>query len=138
MAKLSAIREGLAANLAPLQDAQVSAYMLAAPTPPCIHVYPDEITYDRAMGRGEDDWQLVVHGFVGLTSDVGAQKRLDRWLASTGAESVKALIETDRTLDGACDDLFVQTCSGYRVYQLEGRPPTLGAEWTVLVIAKGA
>jgi hypothetical protein len=53
MATLTEIREALAVNLDVLTDVQVSAYMLASPTPPSAHLYPGggagEIEYDLAM-----------------------------------------------------------------------------------------
>lgn len=137
MAKLSAIRDGLKANLDSLQGVQVSAYMLSNPTPPCLEVFPSETLYDLTMGRGFDEWKLTVRMFVGVTTDVGAQRRLDDYLASAGSLSVKTKLESDKTLGGAAQTLRVESCSGYRVYQPEGRGPLLGAEWSVSVLATG-
>lgn len=135
---LAQLRAGLAVNLGAIPDVQVSAYMLAAPTPPAIHVLPEEITYDAAMRRGLDTWQMTVQAFVGVVSDVGAQKRLDLMLAPTGANSVKAAVEADRTLGGKCDDLRVARATGYQVYSLAGQQgAVLGCEWTVEIIATG-
>ena len=75
--------------------------------------------------------------FVGAVTDIGSQKRLDGMLAATGADSVKAAIESDRTLDGACDSLRVVRCSGYRLFGREGAPSVLGAEWDVEIYARG-
>lgn len=137
MATLQEIREGLAANLSAIAGMQVSAYMLSAPTPPSAHVFPDETEYDKTMGRGHDDWAMLVQVFVGVSSDIGAQQRLDRMIAPAGAESVKEALEADATLAGVVDDLRVESCSGYRVYPLEGRGSVLGAEWRVKVLAPG-
>lgn len=129
---LAAIRAGLAANLAAIPDIQVSAYALANPTPPCVEIVPSSIEYDLALSRGWDRVMVTVRVFVGMTSDIGAQKLLDTFLAGSGALSVKAAVESDVTLGGACDDVRVQTSSGYRVYGAEGR--LLGAEWEVEVL----
>ena len=135
---LAELRAGLATNLGTIADVQVSAYMLGNPTPPTIHLLPEEITYDGAMGRGMDTWTITVQAFVGLVSDVGAQKRLDQMLAPTGATSVKAAVEADRTLGGKCSDLRVVSASGYKVYALAGQQgAVLGCEWTVQIIAIG-
>ena len=133
MTLLADIRAGLAANLAALSDVQVSAYALSNPTPPCVEIVPAEIVYDKALRRGLDSYVVTVRVFVGMASDVGAQKRLDLILASSGSGSVKAAIESDPTLGGKCDDLRVRSASGYRVYGAEGR--LLGAEWDVEVMA---
>jgi hypothetical protein len=132
--ELSAIREGIKTNLDAIPGWHISAYMLSNPTPPAIHVFPDEIQYDKAMGRGHDDWWFIVQGFVGMPSDIGAQQRLDTLLASTGAASLKENVESDCTLGGIVDDLRVETTTGYRVYPRPQAEPVLGAEWRVYVM----
>lgn len=134
---LAEIREGIAANLAVLTGCQVSAYMLSNPTPPTIHVYPTDVEYDLAMGRGLDKWKLTVQAFVGLSTDIGAQAKLDEFLAPSGSQSVKAAIEADRTLGGSVADATAVSCTGYRVYVREGGGPVLGAEWLVEVRVSG-
>lgn len=137
MADLTSIREGLAANLSALKDVQVSPYMLANPQPPSAHVFPADISYDQAMVRGVDQWTFTVQAFVGLIDAKGAQVKLDALLAPSGSQSVKQLLEVDRTLAGVVADLHVTGCSGYRVYPRDPNPPVLGAEWTVSVLATG-
>jgi len=133
---LTQIREGIAANLSAIAGWQVSPYMLASPTPPSIHVFPDTIEYDKVMKRGLDDWFILVQAFVGTTSDIGAQQKLDEMLAPSGATSIKAAIESDKTLGGAVSSLQVVSCSGYRVYPRPGSSDAavLGAEWRVHVL----
>lgn len=138
MASLSDIREGLAANLAALDGVQVSAYMLASPQAPSGHIVPDFIAYDSAMGRGHDDWRLKIQVFVSLAGgDRAAQVRLDSFIASSGSQSVKALVESDKTLGGIAEDVRVVSCSGYQLFVFDGRPPLMGAEWLVDVLATG-
>jgi len=137
MADLALIRAGLAANLGVLGIQNTSAYMLANPTPPSVHVFPAGVEYDLAMARGLDHWTLTVQLFVALSADIGSQVNLDRYLASSGALSVKAAIESDPTLGGSCADASVTSCSGYRQFVSEGRPPYLGVDWTVEVYATG-
>jgi hypothetical protein len=133
MADLTAMRAGLAANLATLTDIQVSAYMLANPTPPTIHLYPADTEYDLAMARGLDRWYFTVQVFCGVTGDIAAQVRLDAFVVSA-----KPAIESDQTLGGSASSAQVLTFSGYRTYVFEGRPPLLGAEWRVEVLATGS
>jgi hypothetical protein len=137
MASLTDLREGLAANLASIPGLAESAYLLSNPTPPAAEVQPGEIDYLGAFQRGMDTWNFVVRVFVGATTDKGAQKRLDQMLESSGRYSVKAALEQDCQLDGACDDLVITGCSGYRIYSREGGAGVLGAEWQVQVIAPG-
>jgi hypothetical protein len=136
-ATLTAIREGIAANLAALDGVQVSAYMLASPTLPGIQVFPASIEYDLAMRRGLDKWMLTVRAYVGLSTDQGAQMKLDQYLAPSGVLSVKQAIESDSTLGGTVGDVQVVSSGGYQVYARQDGDPVLGAEWTVEVLATG-
>lgn len=133
------LRAGLAANLDALDGLQVPAggYVLAQPTTPSVEIVPAPVEYDKAGSRGTDQWTFYVRVLVGTPSDVGGQKKLDKFMEPTGATSVKAALESDTTLGGAALDLWVGKCSGYRVYQREGAPAVLGAEWTVTVYAEG-
>lgn len=139
MASLAAIREALAAALRTIDDLQVSAYMLANPTTPSAHVVPGgsagDIEYHQAFGDGVESWPITVQVFVALSSDIGSQINLDEYIASSGARSVKAAIEADPTLGGAVHDLIVLSCSGYRTFVFEGRPPLLGAEFHIRIQA---
>lgn len=136
MGSIAAIRQGLASNLSSIPGFQVSAYIIN-PTLPTIWVRPSpetSIDYHRTMHNGETDWHMQVQAFVGDTTDIGAQKKLDELLENTGESSVFAAIESDRTLGGACDDLKVEGCSGYHEYARPDGSTALGAEWSVLVL----
>lgn len=138
MAELADLREALAANLAGVSGLTRSAYVLSNPTPPCAEIEPAPVEYDLAMHRGLDRWRFTVRVYVAANLDKGAQKRLDGYLASSGADSIKAALESDRTLAGAADDLRVTGCTGYRAYERGGQAAMLGAEWQVEVLALGA
>jgi hypothetical protein len=130
MADVTALREGLAANLESIPRLAESPWLLSNPNPPAVEIQPGEIEYDQAYWRGTD-----LHRFV--ASDKGAQKLLDRFMNGSGDYSVKAALESDCTLAGACDDLHVKRCSGPRIFSREGMASVLGAEWDVEVIASG-
>lgn len=144
MTTLAQIRAGLAANLR--SDAkiassfQVSPYLLGNPTPPAIWIFPDEIDYAETMQNGLTRWNLIVQAFVGAVADEGAQVVLDQLIAATGDFSVRAAIESDLTLGGIVDDLTVQKCSGYQVYDNPAHLKALsaaqliGAQWMVEVL----
>jgi len=135
---LTQIREGLAASLATLDGVQVSAYMLANPTPPAIHIYPAAVEYDYTFRRGYDTWTLTVQAFVGYSSDIGAQKKLDAFLAPSGTQSLKQAAEADRTLGGIVESVRVVAATGYHEYAREGGSTVLGAEWQTEIYASGA
>jgi hypothetical protein len=134
------IREGLAANMAAIYGGtvQVSAYELEQPTPPTLHVLGiEQIVYDRAYARGMDEVTITVQGLGGPMAQ-GAQIKLDEWLAPTGSTSVKAAIESERTLGGKVMDTVVTGASNYRLFKLADQTVVRGVEWQIRVLNSGA
>lgn len=136
---LAETRQAIAnALIAGVADVQWSAYALSNPTAPYGHVLPSDLIYDQAMGRGMDEWTYTLVALVAdAPGDIGMQMLLDQLLEPSGARSVKAALEASVTLGGLVDSIHVPECSGYRIYQTEGRAPQLGAEWTIKVLAPG-
>lgn len=144
---LAEIRQAIAAALASRLDgvAQCSAYVIASPTPPAIHVFPASTTYDLAMTptwtmgssrAGTDQWQFTIQAFVAEMGDQAAQQLLDRFLEPSGGYSIKEAVEVDGTLGGLVADASITSMNGYTRYQVEGvTGPVLGAEWTVQILA---
>lgn len=137
MADLIDVRAALASNLTPVTGFQVSPYMLHNPSPPFGHIFPGEVTYDAAMGRGLDYWELLVQVGVSLVSDRGGQVKLDEFMAPSGTTSIKEAIESDPQLGGLVDDLHVTRASGYERFEMESGGTALGATWTVRLLAAG-
>jgi hypothetical protein len=136
VADLAAIRAGIAANISAISDLQVSAYMLANPTPPNVQVIPGDTDYDLAMHRGLDELTMRVVVSVGLVADIGAQKNLDEYLAGSGPRSIKQAVESDPTLGGVVADVTVTAATGPKVLATE-QGGVLFSEWTVQVLATG-
>lgn len=141
MATPEDIRAGLAGAIrTSFRDVQVSEYVLGSPLAPGFEIDLDDegTNYDQAMGRGLDEWWFVVRGFVADAMDVAAQKRRDVWLASSGTGSVKAAIEADRTLGGACSACRVVSATPRR-FTTPAAPNTTytAAEWRIRVMAPG-
>ena len=140
MASLKDIRAGITANLkAAFSNVNITGYAITNALAPAIEVELDRIVYDTAYGRGLDEWFFTIRGFAASGTDKAAQMRLDSWLASTGAESIKATLEADRTLGGVVDDARVVAMSKIAVFSAEGGATTsfFGAEWTLRVLATG-
>jgi hypothetical protein len=128
------IRNALAASLSTIPGLQATGYMMSSPTLPHAYVTPSEIDYLAAMGGVVTGQTYALVVLVGLGSDIGAQKLLDRMLEPVGEMSVKAAVEADKTLGGVIDAVIVTRASGYRLYAREGSTPALGCEWTVEVL----
>lgn len=137
-ASIQQIRAGIAANLATIQGVQVSAYTLPNPTPPTVWVFPDETDYHEASQNGLAFAKMAVRALVGTIADQGAQILMDQMLDPAGAKSVKAAIESDRTLGGLVSDLVVERHNGYQLMKNPVAPDTapqyLVAQWQVLVL----
>lgn len=101
------VRAGLAARLATISGLRSFDYVPDGLSVPAAVVEPLEIIYDEAMAGGLDQYRAFVLVVVGRMSERSAADALDAYTASTGATSVKAAIEADRTLAGACATLNV-------------------------------
>src|SRR5690348_11943650 len=103
------MRAGIAANLAAVfTNVQVSAYRLDTPSDQCLQVIgTDEVEYDQLMQRGLDNWTFQVQALAGSPVSQNAQELLDTWKEPSGSNSVKAAIESDRSLGGLVQDLTV-------------------------------
>jgi hypothetical protein len=137
VAALEDIRAGIAANLrTSFPDVNLTGYNIVNAIAPAIEVELDRIVYDSANARGLDEWFFTIRGFAKSGTDKAAQIRLDAWLDSTGAESVKAALEVDRTLGGVANDAHVVTMAKIAVFTA-GDTSFFGAEWTLRVLTVG-
>lgn len=148
MADANDIAEALADSLASLKDTQdefgftIYSYLPTNPNLPCLFVTDGAIMYDRTMRRGHDDWVFEIWALVPAGTTSGAQKKLRRLRASSGAESVKTLVEADRKLGGVAFGTRVTGAKRIVEYKIEGSGGTskrvaLGCEWTVTLSARG-
>jgi len=129
-ATLAQIRSGLVANLSSL-GIQSTGYMLAEPMAPTIECFPGSVSYDATFGRGMDMVNFVVRVTVTVALDVPAQQLLDTFLAPSGANSVKTLIEADKTLGGTVKSLQVTEATGYRIAETKNGGIALSCDWAV-------
>jgi hypothetical protein len=103
----TAVRAGLATALDTIAGLRVFDHVPDSLAPPAAVIEPVEVVFDEAMVRGLDKYRAFVLVIVGRMSERSASDRLDAYLAGSGASSVKAAIEADKTLGGACDTLQV-------------------------------
>ena len=125
------IRSGIADNLRSISGLQVLDFVANQVTPPSADVRRGPLEYDQAMDGGLHRPTMLVRVYVSNVTDQGSQAKLDSYLDPDGVNSVKAAIESDRTLGGVVDDLHVTSATGAQTYGLEGQPTMLGSEWTV-------
>ena len=141
MAYLADIRAGIAAAIkAAHPQSTCTGYLLESPVSPAFEVEFAGINYDRSMNRGLDEWRFTIRGLASSTVlDIGAQQKLDNWLASTGPESIKAALEDDKTLGGTVGNAWVERVGPVRQFEPISSPGTkyYGAEWVLVCLASG-
>lgn len=114
---LELIQQGLAAAADVITGLQCLPALHGVINPPTFAVVEFELDYHKTFGasRGLTEVSFTC-GVYAPDSDEG-RKLLMPMLAETGASSVPAALETDKTLGGACKTLIVQRARGaYRLY----------------------
>jgi len=138
MSSIGDIRDGLAANLATIRGLRVSSWLPDSINPPHVVIAPPTIKYDQTMGanvHGVDEYTFTIRVFVNRDVTRVAQNLLDSYCAATGEQSIKAAIESDRTLGSAALDLRVTDCLGVSPQVFEDGQVYLTATWSVFIIA---
>jgi hypothetical protein len=103
----SEVREGLKTNLQAIKGMRVYDLIPSPAVAPAAIVGQLDFTFDLNNARGLDQANLDVVVLVQRFTERTGQNELDKYLAGSGDYSIKAAIESDRTLGGACDTLRV-------------------------------
>ena len=130
------MRQGLADNLATISGLRVSYFIPDNPNPPQAIVAPPTIRYDQSFGRGLDEYSFQVIVFATRADERTGQDLIDSYCAPIGAGSVKAAIESDRTLGGLVADLRVTDMTGVSPTTFADGQVYLTATWSVTVFAQ--
>jgi hypothetical protein len=145
---LNAVAAGLAAAVDAIDGVTTYSYTPDAVTVPAFYVGEITTDFDAAMNRGLDELSIVCRMVVEKADMESAQHNLNRYMAGSGALSVKAALEAARGApgdlalpsadapDGSCDDLRVRRISGHRLYTV-GTTVYLGCEFIVQIIGSG-
>lgn len=127
---ITAIRDGIATNLATISGLRTSADVPDNPTPPQAIVQLQSVDYDGAFQGGLTTYSFTVTVLVGRAAERSAQNKLNAY-ASTGAGGIKAAIESDKTLGGAAYDVTVETMTNISAVSLGGDITYLSADFVV-------
>lgn len=103
----SQVRDGLKTRLQTISGLRAYDLIPDTVTPPAAVVGQLDFTFDIDNARGLDQAQVDVLVIVQRFSERSGQDLLDAYLAGSGAGSIKAAIEGDRTLGGAVNTLRV-------------------------------
>jgi len=136
MALLTSIRDGLKANLETISGLTAYEYVPDWIEPPIALVAPiNSLNYDSTMARGADTYEIPVIVYISRVDAQLSQDAVDGYLASSGAISVKAAIESDPTLGGAAMSVRVVSATDYGEYEVTQGTSFLGVTFNVEVIA---
>lgn len=131
-ATVSQVATGLKNRLATISGLRAYSYQPEQLNVPIAYPVLNSIDYHRAMAGGNVtmNWSLFV--IVGRYTDNRAFEALDDYLSYSGAKSVRAAIEADRTLGGVCQTLIVATAVNIQpVTQAEAEFLSIRADCTV-------
>jgi len=112
----SKVRDGLKANLQSIESLRVYDLVPDVIVPPCAIIGQLDLVFDLNNARGLDSASVDVMVIVQRFSERTGQDKLDQYLSGSGDYSIKAAIESDRTLGGVVDTLRV-TAAQSGVYQ---------------------
>lgn len=134
MASITDLRTGIANNLATITGLRTSPTVPDAPNPPVAIVLPTSVSYDSVYARGMQNYNFLVIVIVGRVDERTAQNKLDAYVSSTGASSIKLAIESDKTLGGKAFDTRVTEMRNYGNLPI-GDVIYLTAEFSVICYA---
>ena len=135
MANLTNIRNEIKNNLANISSLTVIGFVPDSIEPPTAVIgVMETIEYDQSLQRGADRYEIPIYLYVSRVDAQDSQETLDGYLASTGANSVKAQVEIDTTLNSQAQSVRVISAGGYGVYNINNIN-YLGVEFIVEVIA---
>lgn len=121
MSSVSDIADGLKARLATISGLRAYSYQPEQLNPPFAYPVLNGVTYHQTMGMGnavtQYDWSVYV--VVGRWVDRVAITNLDGFISPTGATSIRAVLEGDLTLGGACQDLIVASSANISALEQE-------------------
>lgn len=105
---LQQIMEGIEARLDTIEGLRVSDIKPGSVDPPMAVVgVPDVTSYHGTFGRGKFQLQPTITILVSKAFDRIGQHALAGYANPTGATSIVAAIEADKTLGGVVDDCIV-------------------------------
>jgi len=134
MASITELRTGIKNNLATISGLRTSDYQPDNINPPIAIVFPVSLNYDETFHRGMQTYTFAVQVIVGRVSERTGQSTIDAYCSSTGTNSIKLAIESDKTLAGKAFDLRVTDMRNYGEL-IVGEVNYLSAEFLVLCYA---
>jgi len=134
VASITAIRSGLATNLATITGLRSGATIPDNVNPPYAIIAPSSVDYHRAFNNALSTYNYTITLVVGRVSERTAQNNLDAYCSPTGSSSIRVAIESDKTLGGVAFDTIVTGMRNYGSVTI-GENTYLAAEFDIAVQA---
>lgn len=134
MASITAMRSGIATNLATITGLRTGATIPDNVNPPYAIISPSSVDYHRAFNNALSTYNFTVTLVVGRVSERTAQNNLDAYCSPTGNSSIRVAIESDKTLGGIVYDTIVTGMRNYGSVVI-GENTYLAAEFDLTVQA---
>lgn len=113
-ATVSQVMTGLKNRLATISGLRAFAFQPDYINPPTAFPTLNEVSYHGAMGGGDVVFDGLIQVIVGGVSDRTTQNLLDGFASYSGASSIRAALEGDKTLGGVAQTLVVNRSLGIR------------------------
>ena len=133
MSDITAMSEGIARNLATIGGIRTYAEIPDMPNLPAAIVSLQSVQYDQAFAGGLTNYTFDVTVIVSRVTERRAQQRLHD-VIQTGTGSVKAAVQSDRTLGGSAFDVVVTEMNNINSTTI-GEVDYITASFTVVVRA---
>jgi hypothetical protein len=108
-ATVSQVAEGIKTRLATVTGLRTFSYQPEQLNPPVAFPVLESVEYHGAMGGGNVRMRWQVFVIVGRYLDRVAHSNLDGYLSYSGATSLRAAIEGDKTLGGVAQTLILES-----------------------------
>lgn len=131
---ISNLRTAIANNLKTISGLRVLETLPDVVNPPMAMIGLTKVAYNRQNNQSMSEYTFKVTVIVGRVSERTAQNTLDIWVAP-GSGSIKAAVESDRTLGGNAYEVFLAELSAYGAITVNGID-YLSAEFSVQVFAR--
>jgi hypothetical protein len=116
---IQVIRDKINANLATIPGLRTVENVPDIVNPPAAVVALETIEYDGTFQNGLTTLNFNVFVVVSRASERMAQRKLNQFVAPTGTYSVKAAVESNRSLDGTVADLRVRSVNNIGSLELD-------------------
>ena len=132
MTDIQAIRERMAVNLGTISGLRTAENVPDIVNPPVAVVSLEQIAFDGAFNQGLTTLEFTIFVVVSRADERTAQRKLNQYVAPTGAFSIKSAVESDRRLNNLVADLRVRNVSNIGSLQLDDQE-YMAAEFDVVV-----